>query len=282
MSISARMESNTDPVELRRLCGVALALGVLAQIVVPLIHGYGRTVCTLLSVVALFAAAVLHALSESVSAMLMALAVLFVGGLIIEAIGSRSGLPFGSYEYSHGLGWRVLGVPLAVPMAWMMMGWPAFVAGRKVGNAPVIGTAILVTWDLLLDPQMVKAGYWRWESTSWPSLNGIPIVNTVGWVVVAGAMMFAMDRLVTVNVRSKGLPLMVLAWTWFASILGSLVFGLSRPAAGLVGGVAMTVALAPVALRVRDDINRRPPVRVPGTASSGPRVAAGGPPLRRE
>lgn len=280
-AISARMESGTDPVDLRRLATVALGLGVLAQIAVPLIHGYGRTVVTIASVIALFASAVLHSFSESATAMIMSLGVLCLGGLLVEAVGVRTGLPFGSYQYTKGLGLQVLGVPVVVPLAWMMLGWPAFVAGRKVGNTPLVGTALLVSWDLLLDPQMVKAGYWSWDATKWPKLNGIPLSNMLGWIIVSALMMFALDRLVDVDVVADGIALLVLLWTWFSSILGALVFGLSKPAVGLVGGVAFTIALAPVALRTVNDVQRRSVARqrrqVPSSAPRRPMSGAARP-----
>ena len=288
-SISTRMEGGTDPVELRRLAVVAAGIGVLSQIALPLIHGYGRTVVTILSVLALFAAALLHSLSESGQATLMALLVLVGGGLLVEAVGAATGFPFGSYNYTRSLGVHVLGVPVVVPLAWMMMGWPAFVVGRKIGNTVFTGTTILVAWDLFLDPQMVKAGYWVWKPTKWPKLNDIPISNTIGWAVVAAAMMYLLDRFVEVEVGSEGVPLLILAWIWFSSIMGALVFGLSRPRVALVGGVALTLALVPVVARVMQENRKRAEVqqerrnapRPPGPGRPGTPGSTGGSPQRQ-
>jgi uncharacterized membrane protein len=255
-SISATIERKTDPIELRRLAFVALAIGIAAQILYPLIHGHGRTTVTILSVLALFAASVLHALSESARTMFTALGVFVIGGFLVEAIGVRFGLPFGSYEYTRSLGVHIGGVPAVVPLAWMMLGWPAFVAGRKVGFTVVVGAAILTTWDLFLDPQMVKAGHWKWTS-SWPTVNGIPLSNTIGWIIVSALMMLLLNRLVPNDLSSDGLPMLVLAWTWFSSIVGHLFFGLSKWTVGLVGGVGLSLALAPVALQIVADIQQR-------------------------
>ena len=278
MQAISAIERSTDPIDLRRQSAVAVAIGVLAQIGIPLVHGHGRTVLTIAAVLSLFLAAVLHALSESALAMLVSLGVLCGGGLLIEAVGVRSGLPFGSYEYTRGLGLQIIGVPVVVPLAWMMLGWPAFVAARKVGNAPLVGAAILTTWDLLLDPQMVKAGYWVWKPTSFPKLNGIPLSNAIGWAIVSALMMWALDRLVDVDVVSDGMPLLVLTWTWFSSILGALVFGLSKPLVGVVGGIAFTIALAPVALRTFNDVQRRSVARQRRSPAAAParRPAPGG------
>ena len=62
-----------------------------------------------------------------------AMAVLGVAGglgLVAEAVGVRTGYPFGGYDYTGTLGAEVLGVPVLVPLAWTMMAWPALVVAR--------------------------------------------------------------------------------------------------------------------------------------------------------
>ena len=39
-------------------------------------------------------------------------------GLAAEAVGVRTGFPFGDYSYADTLGPTVLGVPVVVPLAW--------------------------------------------------------------------------------------------------------------------------------------------------------------------
>ena len=38
-----------------------------------------------------------------------------------EVIGSRTGIPFGAYSYTDTLQPQVLGVPLQIPLGWLMM-----------------------------------------------------------------------------------------------------------------------------------------------------------------
>lgn len=228
-----------------RGAAVCLASGVLVQIGYPLVHGTARTACTIGSVVAVFAASVLHAWSVGQwRAAVALLAVCTLGGLLVEAVGTHTGWPFGRYDYNQTLGWTVLGVPVVVALAWAMLGWPALLAARRAGSMWV-GAAILTTWDLFLDPQMVRDGHWYWAPTRWPKLHGIPISNSVGWFGVAMVMMLVLDRLVPRHLSLTRLPAAMLAWTWFSETLGHLVF-FDRPSVGVVGGVSMGFVLGMV------------------------------------
>jgi putative membrane protein len=106
----------------------------------------------------------------------------------VETIGVASGAPFGAYAYNHGLGPKLLGVPLLVPIAWTMMVYPAQVVAWRCtkhrGGGLVLGALALTAWDLLLDPIMVRAGLWTWEDAAM-TLAGIPVTNFVGWAATA-------------------------------------------------------------------------------------------------
>ena len=81
-----------------------------------------------------------------------------------EFIGSATMVPFGGYGYTSKLQPQLLGVPLLVPLAWLMMLPPAWavaqrITGRVSGVAFVAVSALAFTaWDFYLDPQMVALG----------------------------------------------------------------------------------------------------------------------------
>jgi uncharacterized membrane protein len=204
-------------------------------------------------------------------------------GWAAEAIGVATGFPFGQYDYADTLGWKVVNVVVIVPLAWAMMAWPALVAGRRTRWPVPVAVAILVTWDLFLDPQMVGAGHWAWAPTSWPKLHDIPVSNTLGWILTASLIITALHRVLpgwgatdvlvaahepTSNVlrslaavpRNERVPLAMLAWTWFSETFGFIVF-FGRPTVSLIAGPAMGLALWPVV----QSLGRHPPLRRPGT-----------------
>lgn len=225
----------------------AAALAAIAlQIAYPLVGESGQRRLTVASVAFFALASLLHAWTAGGRTTVAALAVIAIGGgWLAEALGSKTGFPFGRYTYADSLGAELWGVPAVVPLAWAMMAWPALLAGRRAGRPVLVGAAILVTWDLFLDPQMVGDGHWRWAPSGWPDLHGIPISNTLGWILVSVLMMGALDRAVPDRVvLHLGVPALLLAWTWFSETIGHLFF-FDRPSVALVGGAAMGLALWP-------------------------------------
>ncbi|MFN7802318.1 MAG: carotenoid biosynthesis protein, partial [Actinomycetes bacterium] len=162
---------------------LVVAIGL--QISYPLIEGEPLRVVTIATVYWAAAAMFLHAmLAYGVVYAMQFLFITFTYALLVEQIGSRTGWPFGSYEYSGSLGYQIYGVPLVVPFAWVMLAHPIFIAARKVTKNWVFlyGGLGMMAWDLFLDPQMVSAERWVWDftGTSVPFQPEIPLSNTFG------------------------------------------------------------------------------------------------------
>lgn len=127
--------------------------------------------------------------------------------LTIELIGTATGWPFGAYEYTSGLGYKILGdVPFSVPLSWFYMGLSCYLiarflveratgAGREI-LAVLLGAWLLTSWDLVLDPAMAYADlpvkFWVWHETG--PYMGMPLSNFVGWFAT-GALFMALGRL---------------------------------------------------------------------------------------
>jgi uncharacterized membrane protein len=159
-----------------------------------------------------------------------------------EALGSKTGIPFGAYHYTARLQPQVLGVPLLIPLAWLMMLPPAWavaqrITGRATGLAFILVSAFAFTaWDLFLDPQMVHWGLWAWDQPG--HYFGIPLVNFAGWMLVSA--------LVTLVARPPALPtrplLVVYTLTWLIETVGLILFwGLFGPAAAGFLGMGLFV-----------------------------------------
>lgn len=228
------------------------AIGV--QMAFPFTDG-GTLLLTTASVLLLSAAALLHACA--VGGRVAALVLLVVaggGGLVAEAVGVRTGVPFGDYAYSGTLGVEVLGVPALVPLAWVMMAWPALVVTRTLVRSraavAVLGAWALTAWDVFLDPQMVDLGHWTWADPhpALPGVSGIPVSNFAGWLLVSLLIVGTLDRLVPATSARAGLPVAVYLWTYFSSVLAHAAF-FGRPPVALVGALVMGVVAVPVALR---------------------------------
>lgn len=156
----------------------------------------------------------------------------------IEAIGAATGYPFGDYDYTANLQPQLFGVPLVIPLAWLMMLPPAWVVAQTVvGLVPrwafvLTSAAAFTAWDLFLDPQMVSWGYWVWENPS--GYFGIPWLNYFGWFLVSAFLTIVLRPLPVPTV-----PLLVIyTITWALESIGLLVF-FGLPGPGIVGLVVM-------------------------------------------
>jgi putative membrane protein len=150
---------------------------------------------------AVVAEAILHDRTRA----LWAFAAVYFVSLVGELLGTTYGIPFGAYSYTALLGLKWFDrVPLLIPLSWFTMSWACWVIARQrsVGlSAILLGTALLVAWDLLLDPAMSKVtSYWIWGESG--SYYGMPWMNLLGWCVT-GLVLFIMLAKIAPAPRSQ-------------------------------------------------------------------------------
>ena len=240
--------------------GPSLALAaavVLLQIAYPLVHGDARNVLTVVTVAVFFVASTTHALVHRGPAWTAGFVVLTAGtGLLAEAVGTATGVPFGAYDYAGSLGPKLLGVPVVIPLAWAMFAYPCLVVGQRLARtalgAAAVGGLAMASWDLFLDPQMVEAGHWRFTDVhaSLPGALGIPVSNYLGWLLVALLMLGALQLLGRRPGADERVPAALFLWTWASSVLANAAF-FGRPLVALTGGVVMGAVAVPYALALR-------------------------------
>jgi uncharacterized membrane protein len=109
-------------------------------------------------------------------------------GMAAESSGLKWGIPFGSYSYSRLLYPSVLGIPIAIGCAWLilfayvrqMLAWFKIPTPLR---AP-LGASWMMALDLVIDPLAGgPLGYWIWSSGG--SYYGIPASNFAGWLIVS-------------------------------------------------------------------------------------------------
>ncbi|RJK96837.1 carotenoid biosynthesis protein [Vallicoccus soli] len=240
---------------LRALPWALAAAVVLAQVAYPLLDGEPLRLVTIVTVLLFAAASTAHAAVEHGAAWAARLVAVVVGvSLSAEVLSVATGFPFGRYEYAGTLGPQLAGVPLLVPLAWLMFAYPAFVVARRLARrwVPLVGGLALASWDLYLDPQMVEAGHWVWEhpDPALPGLPGIPLTNYAGWVLVAVVVMALLDRLPRTPGADDRQPVALFLWTWAGYALGAAVF-MGRPVSALYGAVAMGCVAVPLLRSLR-------------------------------
>ncbi|MCW2679126.1 MAG: hypothetical protein JWM62_527 [Frankiales bacterium] len=210
----------------------------------------------MVTVVAFFLASTTHALVHR-GLRWTALFVLVTAGtgLLAESLGTSTGFPFGDYDYAGSLGWKLLSVPVVIPLAWAMMAYPCLLVGQRLARsrlgAAAVGGLGLAAWDLFLDPQMVEAGHWTWSDVqlALPGSPGIPASNYLGWLLVA-VLMVGVLQLLPRHDADDRVPAALFLWTYFSSVLANAVF-FGRPAVALIGGVGMGVVAIPYVKALR-------------------------------
>ena len=118
---------------------------------------------------------------------------------LIELVGVRTGWPYGSFEYTIGLGPMLGGVPLALPVFFIPIVMNAYLlflllAGARaaVGWLRLLAViAAVVTMDVVLDPGAVALGFWDFGGGAF---YGVPLSNYAGWVLSATVAVVALDR----------------------------------------------------------------------------------------
>ena len=241
---------------LRRLPVSLAVLTVLLQISYPLLHGEARNVLTVVTVAAFFLASASHALLRRGVTWTAGYLLVTTGfGLLAEAVGTATGIPFGQYDYAGSLGWKLLGVPVVIPLAWAMFAYPCLLVGQRLTRNPLaaaaVGGAALASWDLFLDPQLVEAGQWRFTDVqlALPGAPGIPISNYLGWLLVA-VVMLGVLQLLGRRAADDRVPAALFLWTYASSVLANAAF-FGRPAVALTGGIGMGLVAVPYALSLR-------------------------------
>lgn len=161
--------------------------------------------------------------------LVQALGLVFLASWAIEAIGVRTGIPFGSYAYTSGLGVFLPGsVPWSVPLSWAVASLSVHLLSRKISptvpawRRVMAGSLLLLAWDLVLDPAMSSVlSFWNWRVQGiW---YGVPLGNLLGWYA-SGVLFLAILELraesseVAPSARSVGGFLLLLAATPLAMV----------------------------------------------------------------
>ncbi len=252
---------------------VVLAVLVIAgQISYPNYSGAQRDVVTVVTVLLFAAASLTHVwLSRGPRSALTVAAVFAGGGLLVEVVGVATGFPFGSYSYSDRIGPLIGEVPVIIPLAWAMMGYPALVVARQITPSRWLGTSIgaaaLAAWDLYLDPQMVTEGYWTWEGTGPYLIGTVPASNYLAWLGTAWLMMMAAWHLTDRWSRGDGhsvVPVALYVWTWSGSAVAHILY-FDLVQSGVYGGVCMGLIVGLLAWA-----RLRQPTQPAASATAGP------------
>lgn len=130
--------------------------------------------------------------------------ILFFGAVVlftyaVEAIGTKTGMLFGSYFYEGALGFKVFETPLLIGVNWLILvyGATAIVRSFKALRqwVPFSAAALMVAFDFIMEPVAMKTGMWSWAN------DVVPLKNYLMWFVVAVIVVGVMELMAVKTVK---------------------------------------------------------------------------------
>jgi putative membrane protein len=92
---------------------------------------------------------------------------------LAEAAGVNVGFPFGDFAYTHVLGPMALEVPLVMPLVWLAILIPSWVAAEKIlrHKHVVVASIIVTATDAVLELAADSLDLWHWKGGMPTELN---------------------------------------------------------------------------------------------------------------
>lgn len=135
----------------------------------------------------------------------------FATGILVEIIGTKTGILFGNYSYGTVLGPTFMNVPYIIGLNWFMIIYCAGISMNILlhkmvdqintitnNKKPIIkllslvidGATLAVFFDWIMEPIAIKLGYWKWGGD-----GSVPFFNYVCWFLVSLFLLFIFHQL---------------------------------------------------------------------------------------
>jgi bisanhydrobacterioruberin hydratase len=114
---------------------------------------------------------------------IIAFIIIMALSFFIEGAGVKTGVIFGNYYYSKGLGPKLMDTPLLIGLNWIMLVYcTKVITDRLPGDIKIkifIASVLMVLYDLIMEQTAGNLEMWYWE-------NGIiPLRNYIAWFLIA-------------------------------------------------------------------------------------------------
>ncbi len=104
-------------------------------------------------------------------------------GFLVEVLGVKTGVIFGTYAYGQTLGLKLWDVPVVIGLNWLLLVYATgTLAARlrvpKLAQAGLAALAMTVL-DILIEPVAMRLDFWQWQG------DNVPLLNYFGWLGVS-------------------------------------------------------------------------------------------------
>ncbi|MFN3916486.1 MAG: carotenoid biosynthesis protein [Flavobacteriales bacterium] len=186
--------------------------------IIAVVSGRGTEIMTLTWANLLFAAGVFLFNAEKINLKyILWFLVVFLAGFGVEVIGVKTGFVFGEYSYGEILGTKLLDTPLIIGVNWsvLVFATASLVQGFRVSpfTKAFIAAAIMVIYDVVLEPVAIKTGMWAWSSQQ------VPVQNYFAWFFISFGLLYGAFAFVKTLKNKTAFPLLVMQVIFFVVIL---------------------------------------------------------------
>lgn len=116
-------------------------------------------------------------------------------GFLVEVLGVKTELIFGSYYYGQSFGYKLFSVPLLIGINWAILLY-CTAQFSKFKNSIVnslFGALLMVLLDYFIEQNAAKFDFWYWKNAI------IPLQNYIAWFIIA----FLLNLLVQKHLAQK-------------------------------------------------------------------------------
>lgn len=143
------------------------------------------------------------------------LALIFVGGFVVEYIGVHTGFLFGNYSYGASLGPKFESIPIVIGINWycIVVASAALVHSFKwhILVKSILVGALSTALDFMIEPVAMKLDFWQWKG------GIVPFWNYLCWLGFAS--LFAFIYFKFSPTKNKPAQSLFLIWLLFFTIL---------------------------------------------------------------
>lgn len=134
---------------------------------------------------------------------------------LAEVIGVNTRRLFGHYQYGITLGFQLWNTPLVIGLNWLILVYCIATLLKTMRDRwyfPLIGAALMVAFDYLMEPVASATGMWQWEG------GMIPLKNYMDWFLLSG-LLFLIIRILKVEFNNRfAILLLVMQGVFFAAL----------------------------------------------------------------
>lgn len=122
-----------------------------------------------------------------------------IAGFAAELFGVNTQRLFGAYSYGGTLGLKLWKTPLIIGVNWLVLIYCIAALAKSLRDNwyfPLIGAAVMVAFDWLMEPVAIATGMWNWGG------QDIPLKNYTDWFLISG-FLFLMIRILKIEINNR-------------------------------------------------------------------------------